>query len=250
MTRSGKAANQQNQQYLEVSREFGVSLTFVLPLLVGYEAGLVLTSASLENAIGLFLFKWPFEWLFGESGLLVLNGVTLLAFLIAYVKVERRGKAGGGLYFGMLLESMLYAGCIALLGMLLPDLLLGLGQLGQAHQLQPFLLAIGAGVYEELFFRLFLLGGTLWLLDRHSDIEWRWAALAAIVLSSTIFSAAHYVGPAGQREVFSAAGFGFRYLAGVLLGLIYLQRGLGIAVYTHAFYDILVVLRQLAERAA
>ncbi len=236
------------QVYLETSRRLSVSLTFIVPLVISYEAGLLATGAGRENAVGLFIFKWPLQQLFGPDAFLVLNGLLMIAFLVAFIRVERQGKVGGETYLGMLVESSIYAGLLGILAALLPGLLTALSIASHHAELQPFLLAIGAGVYEELFFRLLLLGGVLWLLERHTDVEWRWAALAALVVSSTAFSAVHYIGSVSDRDVFSPTGFAFRYLAGVLLGLIYLQRGLGIAVYTHALYDVLVILRQVVDR--
>ena len=52
-----------------------------------------------------------------------------------------------------------------------------------------------------------------------------------LLLSSLAFSAFHYLGPFGDTFTFNS--FTFRFLAGVLLGAIYLSRGLAVSVYTH-----------------
>ena len=62
----------------------------------------------------------------------------------------------------------------------------------------------------------------------------------ALVIGAALFSLFHYVGELG--DPFELDSFLFRWIAGGILGAIYLCRGLGIAVYTHAIYDILVVL--------
>jgi hypothetical protein len=49
----------------------------------------------------------------------------------------------------------------------------------------------------------------------------------------------HYIGMAGDS--FSVSTFLFRTVAGVILSAIFIFRGLGIAVYTHAIYDILII---------
>ena len=49
----------------------------------------------------------------------------------------------------------------------------------------------------------------------------------------------HYIGMAGDS--FSVGTFLFRAVAGVILSAIFIFRGLGIAVYTHAIYDILII---------
>jgi membrane protease YdiL (CAAX protease family) len=64
--------------------------------------------------------------------------------------------------------------------------------------------------------------------------------LGAVVLTSLLFSAAHYLGPQGDRlELFS---FVFRFVAGGFFALLFVYRGFGIAAGTHALYDIFVGL--------
>jgi hypothetical protein len=59
--------------------------------------------------------------------------------------------------------------------------------------------------------------------------------------AALLFTAMHYVGTLG--DVFTNANFTFRALSGVILSAIFLFRGLGIAVYTHAIYDVLSVIK-------
>jgi len=98
---------------------------------------------------------------------------------------------------------------------------------------------LGAGIYEELLFRLILLWGMAWLIRR-----W-WAApkgslLLAVLVSSLIFASAHYIGRAG--ETFQWFSFLFRFVAGVFFSILFIYRGFGIAAGTHAAYDILLGL--------
>jgi hypothetical protein len=62
----------------------------------------------------------------------------------------------------------------------------------------------------------------------------------AVVAGALVFSAAHYVGT--QAYDLTLASFLFRFLGGVLLNALYLARGFGIAAWTHAIYDIMVLL--------
>ena len=62
-----------------------------------------------------------------------------------------------------------------------------------------------------------------------------------MLLTSLLFSAAHYRGPHG--ESFEAFSFWFRFTAGALFAVLFVCRGFGIAAGTHAMYDILVSLR-------
>ena len=60
----------------------------------------------------------------------------------------------------------------------------------------------------------------------------------AVVLTSLVFSAAHYVGPHG--ETFEAFSFAFRFLAGAFFAMLFVYRGFGVAAGTHALYDVFV----------
>ena len=102
------------------------------------------------------------------------------------------------------------------------------------------MLSIGAGLYEETVFRLVLMGGGFYALTRWAKLG-PWAAAGiALLASSFIFSAVHYIGPLG--DAFEIGSFLFRFFAGVVLAAIFYVRGFAIAVYTHAIYDIIVML--------
>src|SRR5262249_33308380 len=96
---------------------------------------------------------------------------------------------------------------------------------------------VGAGIYEELLFRLLLYSGLVVLL-RWLQSSLLIAVVLAAVASSAIFSLAHHVGPYG--EAFDNYVFLFRMLAGLYFALLYQLRGFGIAVGAHACYDVVV----------
>jgi membrane protease YdiL (CAAX protease family) len=97
----------------------------------------------------------------------------------------------------------------------------------------------GAGLYEEVLFRLLLLPVGVWLFGRMGCGPVA-AGGWALVVSSLLFSAAHYVGPLG--DAFEISSFTFRAIAGMLFAVLFLVRGFGIAAGTHFFYDLLVGL--------
>jgi membrane protease YdiL (CAAX protease family) len=96
-------------------------------------------------------------------------------------------------------------------------------------------LSLGAGIYEELLFRVLLVSGLLALGLR---LGWRRsrAVAAAVVVAALIFSAFHYIGPMGDD--FAVPSFTFRAIAGLVLSGLYVTRGFGIAAWTHALYDV------------
>ncbi len=98
---------------------------------------------------------------------------------------------------------------------------------------------LGAGIYEELLFRLILLPLGIGLL-RWLRLSRRASTLGGIVLTSLLFAAAHYVGPSG--DAFNSFTFLFRFVAGAFFSVLFLYRGFGIAAGAHAGYDVLVGL--------
>jgi membrane protease YdiL (CAAX protease family) len=113
------------------------------------------------------------------------------------------------------------------------------------HKVRGLIGFLGAGVYEELLFRLIFLSLVGWVLSRIPALR-RPAMMIAVVLTSLAFAAAHYVGPYGEPvQLFRSAfwfSFSFRFLAGTFFGTLFVYRGFGIAAGSHAGYDILVGL--------
>jgi len=99
-------------------------------------------------------------------------------------------------------------------------------------------LSVGAGLYEELLFRVVLVGGLFWILKKLTLPQLA-AYTVAAVLGAAVFSWVHYIGPLG--DAFSIASFLFRFIFGLVLNVIFLARGFGVAAWTHALYDVFVV---------
>jgi membrane protease YdiL (CAAX protease family) len=107
----------------------------------------------------------------------------------------------------------------------------------------PMTAYLGAGVYEELLFRLLLLPLLAWVLRRLA-MSPAAAMVGAVLLSSLLFAIAHHIGPYG--EPFAWFKFFFRLLAGIFFAVLFVYRGFGIAAGTHAGYDLLVGLSELS----
>jgi hypothetical protein len=100
-------------------------------------------------------------------------------------------------------------------------------------------LSLGAGLYEELLFRVVIVallanGFRLLGLGRAG------AGVLATLIGALLFSAFHYIGPLG--EPLRLESFVFRALAGLAFSALYLTRGFGITAWTHALYDVAVLL--------
>ncbi|HEX3727410.1 MAG TPA: CPBP family glutamic-type intramembrane protease, partial [Pirellulales bacterium] len=95
----------------------------------------------------------------------------------------------------------------------------------------------GAGVYEEVLFRLLLLPPMSACVARLGLAGGARIAIA-VAGTSLLFAAAHYLGPHGEE--FEAFSFWFRFTAGAVFAMLFVYRGFGIAAGTHALYDIFV----------
>lgn len=103
------------------------------------------------------------------------------------------------------------------------------------------MLSLGAGLYEELLFRVLLVGGFAWLGRRVLGLRPLVAGLAAALFGAVIFAAFHYIGPFG--DPFRVYSFVFRTIAGLAFSALFLLRGFGITAWTHALYDAFLLLR-------
>ncbi len=227
--------------YVRESRRLGLSITLVLPLVLLYQIGIVQGGSSTRNIAEVWL-TWPI-CLLGVPAATVVNLLLLAALLYALWEMERGGPMCLGYMAMMVLESLLYAlamftGMTAVAafvhGAVGPYLVLG----GAARSL--LLLSLGAGVYEELLFRLLLIGGGATVLSKVFRFNAFWSTTIMLVASSVLFAAAHHVG--SMAEPHEPFVFVFRALCGLALGLIFVARGLGVAVWTHALYNVLVLV--------
>jgi hypothetical protein len=104
-------------------------------------------------------------------------------------------------------------------------------------------LSLGAGLYEEIAFRVGLFGiGRRLLLAMMPEATSGQRLLASLgwaAASAALFSGWHYFGQFG--EPFELRSFVFRWVCGVVFTLIYVFRGFAPVVWTHALYDIWVL---------
>ena len=250
--------------YLRDSRSLLNCIVLVLPLFVIYQLG-VLTTNGVQNGVDFvtsFLLHRLFE---GNTLYYILFNITLLAGLVGLVLFLRTRQAfHPRIYWAVILESTLYG---ILLGWGVSTLLAKVGVAPTAASDAPimgpmdnFILSLGAGLYEELVFRLILLGGSVWIgrkvllalrgkpaTDEGEEQApslslWQNIALVggAVVVTSLLFSGVHYVG--SLADTFTLHSFSFRFLAGVFFAVLYYSRGFAVAVYTHAIYDVMVLV--------
>lgn len=238
------------KSYWQLTRAPRYSLAFAFPLLLAYEILAFLLSgdgiAGVRNGADVLL-KSLFVT-FGGRGGLIAFGVLLVGAGAVFVwrDVRKLGLPQWRVLLGMAGESVGYAlvfGTVAaaLTGLLLEGITgLSLTQLARFDLPTQLMISLGAGLYEELLFRVLLVSG-LALLGR-AVFGWSslWAGIFAVVVGALIFSWFHYIGPYG--DAFALGSFTFRAIAGVLFSALYLLRGFGITAWTHALYDVFLSL--------
>jgi len=102
-------------------------------------------------------------------------------------------------------------------------------------------IAIGAGLYEELLFRMLLIAAVhAVLVDVMKLPNWLGSVLA-VVAAAAAFALYHHVpGSGGSPQ--TTSNMVFFFVAGLYFGAIYLIRGFGLVVGVHALYDMLALM--------
>lgn len=209
--------------------DLAASLVLVVPLLLAYQVG-VLFAGQVSGADVVTRAAYG---ALGRTSYLVVQAAIAVAFLVWI----RRGQRGNQLELRVIapviLEAAIYALTLGALITLVLERMLGLSLSGG-----QVINALGAGVWEELVFRLGLFGGIVALLARQPTKP---VVVAALLASSIAFAGAHHLGVHG--EPFTQHAFLYRCLAGVVFGMIFWFRSLAHVVYAHMFYDLFVYLR-------
>ena len=217
------------------------SAILVFPLFLTYQLGILTQGGRGQNGVD-FATRALIELCERDLGnyLLTLGGLCV-GYAALLVLLRRHGHFSARAFAPMLAESAFYAGTMGTLILLViqrfMDIVPGLAIGGGLDPVDVVVIAAGAGLHEELIFRLLGMSGLGWLLAGLTGPRRAW--VAALVLSSVIFSLAHHVGPAGEAFTFDA--FIYRTLAGAFFAVVYHLRGFAVAVWTHALYDVYVL---------
>ena len=116
---------------------------------------------------------------------------------------------------------------------------------GPRPLLANIITGIGAGIYEELVFRLILICLLMLLFQDILRLPHKNAIVLSVLVSAALFSAHHHFdflsGRPNEADPFNMTEFVFRTLAGIYFAALYAVRGFGITAGTHAFYNIIAV---------
>ncbi|MDY7109453.1 MAG: CPBP family intramembrane glutamic endopeptidase [Planctomycetota bacterium] len=234
-------------------------LAFLLPLIIAYELCLALLLPTEDRAhvntveAHRRLLDFFAQLGVARTGGLYLGGlVIVLVLLVWHFLLRDRWRIDPLVAVLMAVESFLLALPLLLLGHLIAHNPLAASVPGQASfadldLLSQMAISVGAGLYEELVFRMVLIAVLHTLLVDVGKASPLVGASIAILVSAVAFTFYHDLDNAsgalsGRRAVFYLA-------AGLYFGAIYVLRGFGIVVGAHALYDIIAVLLPASDGA-
>ena len=228
--------------YWNVTKNIYYSLLFIFPMLFLYESMCWIQyfgqSAEIRNGADVLIRQIIVgmgngsEIVYGLLLMIVFFGVMFLNR-----RVVRNGKFKFTFFLLMIVESLGW--CIGFLIIMSVSEQLLLSIMERNIIPEQFYLAIGAGIWEELLFRVGAIGLSLSFLTKVVGYSGIYSVIIAVIFSAVIFSLFHYLGPFGDN--FAYKSFYLRTLAGIFLGSLYMFRGFGITVYTHIFYDMFII---------
>ncbi len=238
-----------------VERSLALGWIAVLPLVLVYEIAASRHPSAAHNAAE-YLISLPFrallsrpEW--GRYGL-ELAATALAVWWIFHDELALARRSARIALEGFVAAIAL--GPVLLIGLHVLDIAppaiprpTGVPTLGSAAIL------VGGAAFEEVVFRVAVIAALAFAARR--TFEWflglpRTARVAAecvaLLGSALLFAAAHLtavvslLAPGG--EAFDSARFAWRATAGLVLALLYRWRGMGVAAWCHAFFNLALLL--------
>lgn len=273
--------------YFQRSQQPLHSLIFLLPLIIIYELGTLMLQHAAQNSgqpvltIRAYSLLNRFFEIFGVTGY-YLPGIIVIVVLFCwhlFSKPKREdwqirpklyplmGLECFALAIPLLVWGLVFfrdtavaspplppdASLMATLGTSLatgaPGSLAGLmsGVVPDGRLSQQIILSIGAGIYEELLFRLIAIALLHIILVDLLALPEKWGAGGAVAFSAIAFGLYHFTSL--NLHEWTSYDWGrcfFITCAGVFLAIVYVMRGFGIVAGTHAVYDVLMALLQYA----
>ncbi len=227
------------QSYLRETRRPIYSAALLFPFFAVYHAGTYLFRTTYINGADALIIR--LLSLLSIHSALASVLVVLGCFVIWQIRTRESWTVDSTKLFFMFLESCFFAGLLFLaFGWISVHLSRATGVISTRGVFQRLVLYCGAGIYEELVFRFFLLGALLLIFPRLLKTGKTAAVVLAAVTAALLFSLFHYVGPAADS--FSIGSFIQRTFGGLYFSAIFVTRGFGVTAAAHALYDILVGL--------
>lgn len=252
------SAGQPLARYLEDTHAPLNNLVFLLPIIVCYEIGSVLylarggSGGSIEGIKAERLIAELFN-LFGAAGIHLPAITIIVVLLTAHVLSRRSWRVRPSVPLMMAGESVCWTLPFFVLAMVLAVVLSPPGQamIQQTHGNTPLAglpwqtkltLAMGAGLYEELLFRLVAMNLIHAIVTdglKFGDTAGKaWAS----GISAVAFALYHDI--YNRSDGLNADAFLYILVMGLCFSFVFIRRGFGICVGVHVLFDVLALLKQ------
>jgi len=229
--------------YFSNSKNILVSLIFISPFILIYELICFFyfhgSNYQIRNSADVIIRD--FFTIFGSFSD-ELYSITLFAILLVIYFVNKSSNNFFLIKYKYLLLMFIEGIVFGLLLLLLLNdisVLYISENLYQSNLLLNLYLCIGAGIWEEILFRLLLFSSLYKILKTFLKEQDVFPLFLSILVSSIIFSLFHYIGT--NADIFDFNTFTIRMLGGFFLSLLYHYRGFGISVISHISYDFILV---------
>jgi len=232
------------QHYYYVTLRPWPNLVFILPMLVFFEAGIYLRQGGVPGGgsqlVAAFLIERVVKFLGAGHVGYIFPALAVIAILLAsHLVAKQPWRFDIFVLPAMLGESLLWTVPLCIFNRVLYQALLAGTSIVHDEWFDQIIRSFGAGLYEELVFRLICLTGMDILLVNVFKLNRSASRVFSVLVSACLFAAQHH--PPLGREPFELTDFLFRTGAGVYLGGLFLFRGFGIATGCHVFYNVIVV---------
>ena len=232
-------------KYISLSKNDFYSLLIITPLFILYQILGFLNSYEspfiIKNSADVFIKSifQSFDVKYGDLAYLIFFIFITLFIVLKNRELFMSSEIKLLFLFGMLLESLIHSMSLLVIMSLVYELLPLSISLFHNNIVEGIYLSIGAGIWEELLFRYILMTALLFIFNKIMYDFSSFSYLFIIVITSALFSYYHFIGIA--PELIDLSIFIYRFIAGIILAIIFIFRGLGIATYTHTFYDLYLV---------
>jgi membrane protease YdiL (CAAX protease family) len=232
--------------YWRISRTPAIGFLFITPIWILYELLAYQLNDSLQGDLRtgvdllitklILIVKLPVI-----LSLLIPAGLIFVVVFSSRTSLRRMNPAPH--YFVlMFLESLVYATVFGIVVGWMTSTILTLSAV-QWHlpAVASIVTHLGAGIYEEILFRFLLITGIVYLMQKVVKTPRSLACSLAVLISSLVFALFHYL--TLFQEPLIPETFVFRFIGGLVFSGLFLFRGIGITVYSHSFYNILLFFR-------
>jgi membrane protease YdiL (CAAX protease family) len=233
-----------DEHYFFVTQRPWPSLLFILPMLVFFEVGSYLRQGGTSGASSQLVATYLIDVMvnsFGRTAFYLPGLLAVVILLTTHIVGRYPWRFDVYVLAGMLGESLIWTLPLFVSNrvLVLQTAVRSTQDTGRSEWINEVIRSFGAGLYEELVFRLICMTALSILLVNVCRLPRSASAVCIVLISAGLFAAQHHY-PLGA-EPFKASVFVFRTIAGIYLAGLFLCRGFGIACGCHAFYNLIIV---------